>query len=77
LVPVKRGIAALHAVVPDAEPVLPVETDHFTPATPTLSAATPVNVIVAAEVATIVKPGHTICNVGDVVSAVGGLVTGG
>ena len=54
LVPTSSGAVADQAVVPEATPESPVESDHFTDATPTLSPAVPLTTIDASEVDRIV-----------------------
>jgi hypothetical protein len=54
LVPTSSGTVADQAVVPEAMPELPVDTDHCTDATPTLSLAVPLTTSDACEVDTIV-----------------------
>jgi hypothetical protein len=63
--------------MPEAVPELPVETDHLTLETDTLSAAVPLSVIEDAVVDRMVKAGDTITKLGGVVSVAGGLVAGG
>jgi hypothetical protein len=53
-VPTSSGTVADHAVVPEAMPEAPVDTDHFTDATPTLSLAVPLTTSFASEVDTMV-----------------------
>ena len=80
LVPVSSGTDALQDTVPVAVPAPPVEVVHFTLATPTLSALSPLSVIVGEVVDTMLNPGERICSVGGVVSwPLGGLggFTGG
>jgi hypothetical protein len=69
-VPDSNGTFADHAVVPVAVPDAPVDTVHFTLATPVLSVAVPLIAMLAAVVDTIVNPGETICRLGGVVSGV-------
>jgi len=59
---------AAQATVPIALPVTPVELFQATDATPTLSEATPLNVIVEAVADTIVEPGVVMVSEGGVVS---------
>ena len=54
LVPTNSGTVADQAEVPEAMPEDPVDTDHFTDATPTLSAAVPLTASDAREVERIV-----------------------
>jgi hypothetical protein len=54
LVPTKSGTVADQAVVPEAMPEFPVDTDHFTDATLTLSLAVPLTASDASEVDRIV-----------------------
>lgn len=70
LLPTRRGTSADHAIVPDAVPALPVEVVHCTEATPTLSLAFPLTVIVADVVDIIDEPGVTIVRMGAMESAV-------
>jgi hypothetical protein len=55
--PTRSGITALHCVVPEAVPALPVLVDHITLATPEGSDAVPLNVNEASMVATDVLDG--------------------
>ena len=52
--PTSKGIAALHALVPDAVPALPVFVENVTLATPEGSEAVPLNVSDACVVASVV-----------------------
>jgi hypothetical protein len=53
-VPTSSGAVADQAVVPEAMPEAPVDTDHFTDATPRLSLAVPLTASDASEVDRIV-----------------------
>ena len=80
VVPISSGTVADQFVVPAAAPVSPVEVLHFTAVTPTLSAATPVTLRVAAEVETIVNAGEVMVSDGGVASVpgfAGGVGAGG
>ncbi len=67
--PTRSGIGpAVHREVPCARSVFPVESDHVTSATATLSVAVPLSVAVLAEVATLVVAGDRIANFGGTVS---------
>ena len=67
--PVSSGMFVhVQLVVPTAVTVVVLEFSHVTDTTPTLSDASPVNVIVCDEVETLVKLGETIVRDGGVVS---------
>jgi len=68
LVPISSGACADQLIVPEAAPEGPVEVDHVTAVTPTLSLAVPVIEIVCPDVDTMVEPGDTTTSVGGVVS---------
>ena len=76
LLPTSSGTVADHFVVPEAVPESPVESIHFTAATPTLSLAVPLTAMDAEDVATMVNPGETILSDGGVVSPLVGGGTG-
>ena len=62
-------MAAFQLVVPLAVPESPVEFDHFTDVTATLSPAVPLNTTLDADVERMVEPGDRIVSEGGVVSA--------
>ena len=64
LEPVSSGIAALHCVVPEAAPDLPVLVDQITAATPLASVAVPRNTIEEDDVARVLEDGEAIVSVG-------------
>ena len=68
LLPTRSGTAADHVPVPAAVPPSPNPLAHFTPATPTLSVAVPLMVMVDADVEVIVVGGERIVNAGGTVS---------
>ena len=73
LLPTSSGMAAaVQPVVPVAVPEAPPDVDHFTETTPTLSAAVPLHVMTAADVATMVNAGDVIFSEGGTVSGVPG-----
>src|ERR1017187_37058 len=69
LVPTSNGACTDQLAAPDASPEEPVEVDHFTAVTPTLSLAVPLREIAGDDVETIVEPGETMRSAGGVVSA--------
>jgi hypothetical protein len=68
LIPVRMGILADHAVVPDAAPDRPKLVDHVIVFTPTLSLAVPLTVNVLADVAALAVEGTAMVMVGGVLS---------
>src|SRR5512142_1025063 len=76
LKPTSSGIAAFHALVPEAVPARPVLVDQVTLATPDRSDAVPRNVSEASVVEKDVVDGYVMLSVGPVVSVpVGGGAT--
>ena len=69
--PISSGTGADQLVVPLAVPERPVFVDHVTAATPTLSLAVPLIVIMAAEVEAVAEEGEAIVSAGGVVSVDG------
>src|SRR5438105_14649953 len=74
LLPTRSGTWADQFAVPEAAPASPNELFHFTAATPALSLAVPLMVMLAEDVETTVEPGEVMLSEGGVVS---GLVVGG
>lgn len=76
LFPSSKGTTADHVVVPVAAPEAPLEVDHATEVTPTLSEAVPETLIESEYVSTIVDPGDVIVSDGGVSSGVPGVGAG-